>query len=217
MKAIVVAGGTPEPTDAAQLAGAAVVIGADAGATWLVAAGRRPDAVVGDLDSIDPGLAARLAAEGTHVDRHPTDKDATDTELALGWARRLGSTQVTVLGAFGGPRPDHELANVLLLTNDALRDGFEDLRLVRGDCVVRAVRGPGSLRLEGPSGAIVSLIPIGSAAGVTTSGLRFPLSGERLDAGSTRGISNVVTKSDASVRIDDGLLLVVEIAGGEET
>ena len=40
---------------------------------------------------------------------HPADKDATDLELALRAAQRIGATRVTVVGA-GGGRLDHFLA-----------------------------------------------------------------------------------------------------------
>jgi thiamine pyrophosphokinase len=45
---------------------------------------------------------------------------------------------------------------------------------------------------------------------VTTSGLRWPLTGGRLDAHSTRGVSNELTDVAASVSITAGTLLVVQ-------
>ena len=63
MKAIVVAGGSAAPGDAAQLSGADLVIAADSGAAWLAAEGMRPDLVVGDMDSIDPALLERPMLE----------------------------------------------------------------------------------------------------------------------------------------------------------
>jgi thiamine pyrophosphokinase len=50
----------------------------------------------------------------------------------------------------------------------------------------------------------------GDAAGVTTTGLRFPLASETLRMGSSRGLSNVVETAPASVRLLEGTLLVVE-------
>ena len=49
----------------------------------------------------------------------------------------------------------------------------------------------------------------GAAIGVTTSGLRFPLDGETLLPGSSRGVSNRVTAPRATVDLTDGVLLVV--------
>src|SRR3972149_51102 len=50
--------------------------------------------------------------------------------------------------------------------------------------------GPVRLDLAGRPGDIVSLLPLGDAAGVTTVGLRYPLDDEDLPAGPARGGSN---------------------------
>ena len=46
----------------------------------------------------------------------PTAKDETDTEAALRVAVDRGATDITVLNALGGPRLDHLVGNLLLLT-----------------------------------------------------------------------------------------------------
>jgi thiamine pyrophosphokinase len=56
----------------------------------------------------------------------------------------------------------------------------------------------------------VSLVPLGGPArGLRTEGLRYPLRGEDLQAGSTRGISNELTAPSATVEVAAGALLVV--------
>ena len=64
------------------------LVAADGGAAWLDGAGRRPDLLVGDLDSAHHALVERLSAAGTVIERHPADKEASDTELAIEAARR---------------------------------------------------------------------------------------------------------------------------------
>lgn len=211
MLLVVVASGSMPDDDARWLDAADVVIAADGGAATLDRLGRRPDRLVGDLDSIDPALAARLEAEGVPVERHPTDKEVTDTELALAAARAAGATEIVVLGALGGRRIDHELANLLLLADPVL-DELE-VRIVSGGTSVRIVHGGGSLALDGARGHLVSLLPIGGdAAGVTTTGLRWALHGATLPIGASRGISNEIVTTPASVSLEDGILLVVETA-----
>jgi thiamine pyrophosphokinase len=64
--------------------------------------------------------------------------------------------------------------------------------------------------LVGAPGLLCSLLPLGGATtGVVTTGLRFPLVGETLEAGSTRGVSNVFEDRVASVSLDAGVLLAV--------
>jgi thiamine pyrophosphokinase len=56
----------------------------------------------------------------------------------------------------------------------------------------------------------VSLLPVhGPARGVTTEGLLYPLAGEDLEPGTTRGVSNEMTAAEALVRVRDGVLLAV--------
>lgn len=213
MHALIVAGGDADPADAGRLSDADLVIAADGGAAFVDAAGRRPDVLVGDLDSADAGLVARLAAAGVAIERHPAAKEATDAELAIDRAIAAGARRITVIGALGGKRLDHELANVLLLADPTWAAATDDLRLVRGETTVRAVRGPGRIVIEAPVGATVSLLPIGGdATGIVTEGLRFPLAGETLRLGRSRGISNEVVGAGASVSLETGVLLVAETA-----
>jgi thiamine pyrophosphokinase len=209
MRILIVAGGDLAPGDADRLHGADLVIAADRGAAVLDALGRRPDRLVGDLDSVDPALVARLEAAGVAVDRHPKDKDASDTELALTAAVEAGGEELVLLGAIGGSRLDHELANLLLLTDPA--HVMRDLRAVHGATTVRALHGGRRLELVGVAGDLVTLLPLGEGAhGVTTEGLRWELQGSTLALGRSRGLSNVIDAAPASVSLDGGTLLVVE-------
>jgi thiamine pyrophosphokinase len=76
---------------------------------------------------------------------------------------------------------------------------------------VRVVHGPGTAVIDAPPGAVISLLPLhGTATGVTTSGLRYPLRAEPLLPGSGRGISNeVLTGPSAHVELTAGTLLVI--------
>jgi thiamine pyrophosphokinase len=209
MRIVIVAGGELDPGDADRLDGADLVIAADGGASALDALGRRPDRLVGDLDSVDPALVVRLEGDGVPVDRYPRDKDASDTELALAAAIAAGATELVLLGAIGGARLDHELANLLLVADPD--HASRDLRAVRGGTTVRAVHGGRHLELVGTAGDLVTLLPLGEGAhGVTTGGLRWALSDATLTLGGSRGLSNVVDSAPASVSLERGTLLVVE-------
>jgi thiamine pyrophosphokinase len=208
VKAIVVAGGDAAPEDAAQLAGADVVIAADSGAAWLEAIGRRPDLVIGDMDSVPPDLLTRLQARGVTIELHRSDKEASDAELAVARAVALGANEIVILGGFGGQRLDHEVANVLLLTE---KWSGAELRLVRGATSARVVQGGDELELEGGAGDLVTLLPLaGDATGVRTRGLRFHLDRETLHLGRSRGLSNLIEEAPASVSLENGILLVIE-------
>jgi len=200
--------------------GVELVIAADGGYASAGRLGFAPDLLIGDLDSIDAETHARAAAAGLAVERASPDKDASDTELAVLEARRRGADRITVLGALGGPRLDHALANIWLLAHPSL-GGTETVLLdsVTRLSIVRAPDASGkpvTRRVDGQSGATITLLPLGGeVTGVTTDGLRYPLRDEPLHVGPARGLSNVRTATTASVRVRAGRLLVVEQAPGD--
>jgi thiamine pyrophosphokinase len=120
-----------------------------------------------------------------------------------------------VLGALGGPRVDHALSNVGLLAHPGLEGRPVCLYDERGARIsllaAPAAGAPVERALAGRIGDLVSLIPVGETAlGVTTSGLEYPLAGEPLVLGRTRGLSNVKVGEIASVTLESGRLLVIE-------
>jgi thiamine pyrophosphokinase len=186
------------------------VVAADGGARHAAALGVRIDRWVGDGDSLGAAGLAELRAAGVPIELAPVDKDESDTELAIGVAVAAAAGRVTILGALGGARVDHSLANVWLLAHPGLEG--------RATCLLDAAArirllSAGSHDLGGRVGDLVSLFPFGGdAAGLTTQGLRFGLSDDRLRLGSTRGLSNVRDAGEASLTVGMGRVLVVEIA-----
>jgi thiamine pyrophosphokinase len=191
------------------------VVAADGGARHAAALGVGIDRWVGDGDSLGEAGIAELQAAGIPIERASPDKDESDTELAVLAALELGATSLTLLGALGGPRVDHALANVGLLSMPAL-DGL-DVQLLAADVRIRLLRaprpngGPATIDLPGRAGDVVTLLPIGAdAEGVTTRGLAYALEDEALVHGRTRGLSNVRDAADATVILRRGRLLVIE-------
>jgi thiamine pyrophosphokinase len=185
-----------------------LVIAADGGARHARRLGLRVDRWVGDGDSVDAAELAALEASGTIVDRAAVDKDETDAELAVLTAVAAGAERITILGALGGERLDHELGNIWLLAHPALA-GRDTCLLSAGSRVRVAV--PGRTDLAGQVGDVVSLLPIGGdALGITTEGLRYALTNEPLLVGPSRGLSNLRVDQAAAVTFGAGRLLIVE-------
>lgn len=204
---IVLTGGDPvDASVAALLPADAFVIAADSGLHGAAALGLDVDLVVGDFDSVEPEVLREAERLGAEVERHPEAKDRTDLALALDVARRYEPTDVTVVGGAGG-RLDHLLANVLLLASDTYRQ--LTLRAVTSTAVYHVVRD--EVTLTGVRGGHVTLLPVhGPAHGVATDGLLYPLRGETLEAGSTRGVSNELLGPRAQVRVTAGTLLAIQ-------
>jgi thiamine pyrophosphokinase len=203
---VVVSGGDPPPRDAVGgLPAGATVIAADGGLENAHALGLETTTAIGDFDSVSGDALAAAVSAGVRLVRHPEAKDATDLELALDAALELDPARIHVLAGDGG-RLDHLLAALLLLASpryDAVPiDGSF------GPAVVHVVRG--ERELAGEPGELISLVALGGAAeGVTTDGLAFPLVGETLEPGSSRGISNVFSAETARLRVERGVLLAV--------
>src|SRR2546423_1409528 len=71
------------------------------------------------------------------------------------------------------------------------------------------------LHVDRAAGDLVTLLPAGGCArGITTKGLQYPLHGEDLLPGTTRGVSNVIVDHPVSVVLDEGTLLVVQPLDG---
>jgi thiamine pyrophosphokinase len=182
-----------------------VVIAADGGAELARALGVSVDLVVGDLDSISPEMLEVLEGSGARIERHPREKDATDLALAFDAALAYGPRRILLVGAADG-RIDHLLGELLLLGGEEYA-GVE-IDAVLGPAAIHVVRGERSI--AGTPGELVSLFALhGAAVGVVTEGLAYPLRGETLTAGSSRGISNVFAKENARITLDRGVLLAL--------
>lgn len=190
--------------------GESLLIAADGGARHAANLDLRLDALIGDMDSVEPDLLTRLQASGTLVLPHPAEKDETDLELALKWAVERGATWLRVIGAVGG-RLDQTLSNIYLLALPELNGC--DARIVADGEETQLAR-PGWTFIEGQQGDTVSLIPLnGTVFGVKTEGLHYPLRNEDLYFGPARGVSNVMTHDKAVVYVRSGVLLVVHTLG----
>jgi thiamine pyrophosphokinase len=213
MKAVVVAHGDAVAADRAVAVGADLLIAADGGALHCAAWDLVPHVVIGDLDSLPLDRQAELRRANVRVLAHPAAKDESDTELAVRCALDHGADEIVLVGALGGLRVDHAIANMLLLASSELRG--RDVSAVRDATIVRALHGGERLVLSGTAGDVVTLLALGAdARGVRTEGLRYTLDGEDLRAGAARGLSNVVERAPAAVALAQGVLVVVQIGGG---
>jgi thiamine pyrophosphokinase len=206
---VVVSGGEP-PLARAKLAvpPGAPVVAADRGLEHALALGLGVTVAVGDFDSASPRAVAAAEHSGTRVERHAREKDATDLELALDAAAAMEPARILVLAGDGG-RLDHLLSTLLLLASE--RYAASQIDALVGTASVQVVRGARELR--GAPGEPVSLLPLGRVEGITTEGLVYPLRGETLEAGSSRGVSNVFETDSARVTVGRGVLLVVQPEG----
>jgi len=184
----------------------ATIIAADGGAKHCLALGIIPHVVIGDFDSLSKKDIAALNAAGSEFIRHPTSKDETDLELALDYSLGLGASEVTLYSLLGG-RWDMTFANILLLAS-ARYSGIR-FRILDGNAKAFILHGGETLDIEGQPGNKISVIPLnGPASGICYTGLRWPLKNATLPFGSPKGVSNELLTTEASIALDEGLLIV---------
>ena len=158
-----------------------------------------PVAVVGDLDSLEN------RKDGLNYVVFPKEKDETDGQLALLYAKSAGYDAVTIYGATGGDI-GQILGNIGLLkyAKDIKIDarisgvGF-DIKLVEGNVSDTAFEGQK-----------ISLFPFFGDALVTNSrGLYYPLKNLPLTKYETLGISNKTTENGFYINVIKGKVLAI--------
>ena len=181
-----------------------LVIGVDGGALHLAAFDLKPHIIIGDMDSLPETELPIFASQNVQILRHPPEKDETDFELALDQAILSGCRKILVFGALGG-RSDQMISNILLplaYLNRAsinLFYGAEEISYIQSRSTI-----------SGKAGDVISLIPVsGDVSGVRTNGLRYPLKVETLYHGKSRGVSNELTCTRATVTVSSGVLLCI--------
>lgn len=166
------------------------LIGVDGGSQLIIKLGLKPNLIIGDFDSFPRPPEQTL---------FKASQDLTDTEFAVNYCRKRGFKEIVLVGILG-TRLDHLMANIFLAGkfNLTIIESRQTLYFVTSGRV-----------LEGRPGDVISLVPLSDCAGVITSGLKWPLQGEYLKVGSSRGISNVMTGKTCRISLKKGRLLLV--------
>lgn len=208
LRAVCLAGSASKAV-ASLIAGADEVIAADGGARHAMKAGRLPDLVIGDLDSLSEAEVDDLVSRGVPMRPVPAQKDETDGELAVREALARGSSEIVLVGAVGD-RVDHVLSNLGLLAL-ANREGAVAWAS-DGETEAHALSASGARSTLGISARVgwtFSVVPFPSeTAVVSINGARWALERTLLSARSSRGLSNVVTAGEASVVVHEGDVVV---------
>lgn len=209
--AVVVAGGPIRPPEPGRAFDA--VIAVDGGLDAALAAGWTPTHLVGDLDSITVGGARWVEARGLPIERHPRDKDATDTALALALIDRLdlvpGSDLLLVGGGTGADRLDHVLGTLAALGDERLA-AARSVTAVLGATVVHVVHPARPCAARVGAGRTFSVLALhGPCTGIHVEGARWPLADAALHGASTLGISNEAERDVVDLRVASGVLTVI--------
>lgn len=208
MNCVIFCGGVIEDYDSISkyVRDAQMILCVDSGARHCRKLQIIPDYLIGDFDSISEEDYTALTQAGASVMRFPSEKDMTDSELAIQVACEKGCRRITLLGVIGS-RVDHMLSNLFLLKK--LTDLNVEGVIVNENNEIRIVKD--HIELKSENEMYLSLLPVaGNAVGVTTGGLYYPLENATLEVGSSWGVSNRFIDDVATVTVKEGYLLVIK-------
>lgn len=186
-----------------------LLIAVDSGAEALYAEEIIPDYFLGDFDSLGSVLLKLIEEDySERVIRFPAMKNETDSELALQFALKFVPKRIILYGATG-TRIDHIWANVNILLQ-AEQEGIKAI-ICDSHNRVQLLLPKQILKLIRDEYHFLSLLSFTEEVkGLRGTGLKYSLENVTLRLGSTRGLSNELTEDQATVTIDEGILLVIE-------
>lgn len=192
------------------------VIACDAGVGHAVKAGIKPDLLVGDFDTYKETLP-----EGIPVLTAPSEKDDTDTMMAVRYALEQGFERIRICAALGG-RLDHSIGNLSAAAYVAQRLGSCEvygareraILLYNGSVSLRKKESYGDAALKtGTAAQKKEFVSVFSwteeAKGVSYRGLKYPLEDAILTRAFALGISNEFAAEEAEISVKDGMLLII--------
>ncbi len=210
-KILIITGGRVEDTflvDLVKKEQYSKIIAADHGLMAADRLGLTLDYIVGDFDSVSEAVLKKYHEISTPIQTFPTEKDKTDTQIAIELALMHNATAIDIVGATGS-RLDHVLANIHLL--------LLPMQLNIKACILDAnnriyLQNQSFIILkERQYGDYVSLMPFTEkVSGLTLKGFKYPLHKITYNAGSSLGISNEIKDEAAKVEISEGILIVIE-------
>lgn len=187
------------------------VIAADGG--YAQKFGCRPDAVIGDFDSLG------YVPDEENVQIYPKQKDDTDMMLAVKLGLKEGYREFVLLGGIGG-RFDHTMANVQTLAylhahgaKGMLLSEKRDLYLI-GAVVQSEAKSAsdsvGKITFPAQTTGILSVFSYGEKAEqVTICGAEYEIDSAKLTDAFPLGVSNSFVGKEVTISVGKGRLLIV--------
>lgn len=180
------------------------LIAADGGANLIEKLKLTPNIVIGDMDSIKPELLKKYKSIN-----YPRKKDRTDFELAVDYCFKNKFQEIIIFGILGD-RIDHMMANIFLIAKIQTQNSKIKIKIIEGKKEIFVLNK--EIAIIGKVGDEVSIIPVSKKLeGIVTNGLEYQLNNEVLLFGSTRGISNVMTKASVKISAVNGTALIIHL------
>ena len=203
MKAFIYTGGTIDKTSITEHPKSGdLCIAADSGYKNAKELGERVDILLGDFDSYTDSLP-----DGIEILKAPTEKDFTDTQMAVKEALTRGADEIIFIGGLSG-RLDHTLSNISILAelwkarvHAVMTDGRNRVRYLNSS----------STLIAKSQFKYVSVIAISEKLkGVSIEGCKYPLKNATITRANQYAVSNELDGNCALISLKKGECLIIE-------
>ncbi len=173
------------------------IICCDGSTENLIKAGFIPDAIIGDMDSLNASIAGRFH---DRIFRDP-EQETNDLTKAVTWSIERGYANIVILGATG-KREDHTIGNISLLAEYVKHAA---VKMVTDTGILTALSRGAEIRSF--PGQQVSIFSVDTEIEITSAGLRYPLNRKKLDNWWVATL-NEATGDSFSLEFDQGRIII---------
>ncbi len=179
-----------------------IVVCADSGYQNALNMGVKVDILVGDFDSL-----GEIPNEACEVLQVPSEKNSTDTQLAVDIALERGANEIIIIASTSG-RADHALSSLAIL--EMLWEKKIPCCIVNGQNRVRFLRDSGTILIRSRY-KYFSVITLDKVAKkVSIDGAKYPLKNVNIDRNFQFAVSNEIVKNAALINVRRGSVYVIE-------
>lgn len=177
------------------------IIACDKGYEYAQKDGITPNLLIGDFDSYKGVLDTDIP-----IQRYKSEKDDTDTGIAIQYAVDNNFDEIVLYCALGG-RLDHLLGNIQLGTY-ATKNGVS-VKILSKDNELYFLSNSG-ISLNRRNGYSISLFSLTDMCEkITVSGAKYPLHDATFNNSSALGVSNEWSEDVINISVGNGVLLIV--------
>ena len=176
---------------------AETIICTDGSAAKLLAHGRTPDVIIGDMDS-----TKLKEGDFKGVWILSQDQNKTDLQKTLDWCIANDLNGITVLGAMGN-REDHSLGNLHVLGEFSRK---LKMKFVTNHAVIYSFKGKRTF--SSLKGQQISIVAIENVKSISTVGLKYELNNEQFPP-ACNGISNEAESDEFTIETTEPIWLFI--------
>lgn len=179
------------------------LIAVDGGLDHFIGSGIIPNEVIGDFDSMSDDAKRWMNERIITYTQFPSEKDKTDSALALSRAIKWGAKEIIMFG-YTGSRLDHTLANILLLVQ--LRKlGVTGTIIDNNNLIMLIENQIDLIKEEFLNFKYVSVLPLSEHVTLDMLGFKYEVKDLTMEFGANegRGISNEILSDRAHIRLHD--------------